>query len=109
MTKRPLGRLFLIAVAPEVGHVFEGLALGFGDEGGDEPCGDDADDAVERVGKHVAELVAHAETVHVIHRNEGRRDDEVENPLESHRDGHCLRTDGIWEDLGDEHPADRAP
>lgn len=101
--------LLLVAVAPEVGHVFEGLALGFGDEGGDEPCGDDADDAVEGVGEHVAELIAHAETVHVVHRHEGRRDDKVENPLECHGDGDSLRTDGVGEDFSDEHPADGAP
>ena len=76
----------MVAFAPEVGHVFEGLALGLGDECGDEPCGDDADDAVEGVDKEVTELIAHAEAVHIIHRDEGRRDDEVENPLEGHGD-----------------------
>ena len=56
----------------------------------------------------MAEVVALGE-VHIEHRHEGAADDEVEDPLEGHGDGYGSATDGVGEDLSDEHPADGAP
>ena len=47
--------------------------------------------------------------VHVEHRHKGARHDEVENPLECYGNGHGSTTDGVRENLGDEHPADGTP
>ena len=57
----------------------------------------------------MAEAVAHAEGLHIVHRHECRRHDEVEDPLESYCDSHGCTTDGVGEDLRDEYPADGAP
>ena len=47
--------------------------------------------------------------VHIEHWHEGAADDEVEDPLGGHGDGHRCAADGIGEDLSDKHPADGAP
>ena len=99
---------WLFLAAPELGHIFEGLAFGLGHEAPYEEGGDDADDAVEAVGEPMAEVVAGLQ-VHVEHRHEGGGDDEVEDPLEGYGNGHGSAADGVGEDLGDEHPADGAP
>ncbi len=101
--------LFLGSVAPQGGHILKGLALGLGYEACHKPCGEHADDAVEGVCEAVAELISHAGERHVVHRYEGRRYDEVEDPLECHGDGHRLRAYGVREDLGDKYPAYRTP
>ena len=74
-----LGREFL---APEAGHIFEGLALGLGDQAPYEDGGDDADDTVEGIGEEVAEAFSHGTQLHVVHGHEGAGYDEVEDPLE---------------------------
>ena len=100
--------VFLLLALPEAGHVLERLALRLRHEAPYEQGSDEADRGVEAVGEPVAEVVALSE-VHVEHGHERRRDDEVEDPLEGHGDGHGSATDGVGEDLGDEHPADGAP
>lgn len=60
-----------VAFAPEAVHVFESLASGFGDKFPDEEGCDDAEDAVEEVGEHVAETLSHRAELHVVHRHEG--------------------------------------
>ncbi len=99
----------LLAVPPEVGHVLQRLALRLGHELPHKQGGHHADDAIQPVGKHVAEAVAHAARAHVVHRQEGGRDDEVEYPLERHRHGHRRPADGVGEYLGNEYPADGSP
>ena len=47
--------------------------------------------------------------LHIVHRQESRRNNEVENPLEGYCDGYAGAADCVREDLGDEYPADRAP
>lgn len=97
------------AFLPEFGHVFEGLAFGFGHELVDEQGGNDTHDAVEGVDEAVAEFVAHVADADVVHRDEGRRDDEIEYPLEGYGDCHGGRSDRVGEDLGDQNPADGSP
>ena len=99
---------FTKLLLPESGHVFEGLSLRFRNKFPDEYGSENADDSVQAVGEGVTEILHRAEA-HVVERKEGRRDDEVEYPLESHRYGYCRTTDGVREDLRDEYPADRPP
>lgn len=94
---------------PQFVHVFERFAFGLGNELPYKDGGDDADDAVKGVGKHVAELLAHVAGRHVIHGYEGRRYDEVEYPLEGYGYGYGRTTYGVGEDFGDEYPADGSP
>ena len=47
--------------------------------------------------------------LHVEHGHERGADNPVEYPLESHSGGHGCATDGVGENLGNEHPADGAP
>lgn len=49
----------LFAVLPETGHVFECLALGLWNQTPHKPCCEDTHEAIEKIYKHVAELVAH--------------------------------------------------
>ncbi len=62
--------LFAVALAPEVCHILKSLALGLRHKRGNKPCGYDTDHTVERIGEHMAELVAHVAESHVVHRNE---------------------------------------
>lgn len=101
--------MLLFAVAPEVGHVFEGLALGLRYEAPYEPGSHDTDYAVEGIHKHMSEAISHIAGTHVVERHESRRYDEIEYPLESHRHRHRGAADSVGEDLGDQHPADGAP
>ena len=57
----------------------------------------------------MAEAVSHRPELHVVHGHEGGGDDEVEDPLEGDGDGRGLAADGVREELGDVHPADRTP
>ena len=56
----------LLSVAPELGHVFESLALGLRNKLPDEEGCDDTDDAIEAVGEPVAETIALCK-LHVEH------------------------------------------
>ena len=47
--------------------------------------------------------------LHVEHGHKRRAYNPVEYPLERHGDGHGLAAYGVWEYLGNEHPAYRAP
>ena len=94
--------------SPQAAHIFKRLALSFGHETPDKDGSDDTDQTIQTVSEPVAEVVAGSE-VHVEHRHERRTHDPVENPLEGNGDGNGCTTDGIWEYLGDEHPADRSP
>lgn len=89
--------LFLVAVFPEGCHVFEGLALGLRNESGYKPCGDDADDAIHGVGEEVTEFLSHVAHAHIVDGHERARYNEVEDPLECHCDGDCLRADCVGE------------
>ena len=91
-----------------MGHVFEGFALGFRNAFPDEDGGGYTDAAVEEVGEYVTELRVRR-NLHIVQRQEGRRNDEVEDPLEGHGDGYAGAANRVRENLGDEHPADRAP
>ena len=101
-------RCCLFALAPQFGHVFQSFTLGFRYQLPYEDGSNDADDAIEAVCEPVAEVVAFSE-VHVEHRHKGAGHDEVENPLESHSDGNGAATDGVGEDLSNEHPCDGTP
>ena len=56
----------------------------------------------------MAEVVALSQ-VHVEHGHKRRADDEVEDPLEGNGYSHSAATNGVGEDLGDEHPREGAP
>ena len=99
-------KLFLLF--PQLGHVLQRLALGLRNHAPYKEGGNDTDDAVESVGEPVAEVVALCQ-VHVEHGHEGRRYDEVENPLEGNGNSHGSATDGVGENLGDEHPGNGTP
>ena len=99
----------LLFLLPKLGHVFQGLALRLGYKLPHEDGGNDANDSVEGIGEHVAELVTHLAQTHVVHGQEGGGDDEVEYPLESYGYGHSCTTDGVGEDFGNQHPADGSP
>ena len=100
--------VFLFPLAPELGHILEGLALSFGNELPDEYSCHNTEDAIESVGEPVAEVIAFRQ-VHVEHGHERRGYDEIGYPLEGNGNGDGTATDGVGEDLGDEYPADGAP
>ena len=100
--------LGLLPVAPELGHILEGLALGLGNEFPDKEGSDDADDAVESVGEPVAEVVTLSQ-VHVEHRHKRAGNDEVADPLEGNGNSYSSAADGVGEDFGNEYPADGTP
>ena len=102
-----LTNLFLFL--PKLGHIFQSLAFRFGYELPYEDGRHYADNAIKSIGEHVAELISHFPEAHVVHRQESRRNNEVENPLECHRNSYCSATDGIREDFGNQYPADRSP
>ncbi len=59
------------------------------------------------IGKPMTEIIA--PPMHIKHRNKGRADNKVENPLEGYGNRHSSTTNGIWEKLGDKHPSNRSP
>ena len=99
----------IFAVFPQFAHIFESFAFGFGNEFPHEDSGNNTDDTIKGVCKHVSEFVAHIAHTHVIHGNESRRYDEIEYPLECNGDSNSGSTYGIGEDFGDKHPAYRSP
>ena len=95
------GILDILFFFPKLGHILQGLALGLWHELPYEDGGNDTDHSIQAVGEPVAHAIGKW--------HEGSGDDPVENPLEGNGDGNGCTTDGIWEYLGDEHPADRSP
>ena len=93
---------------PKTAHVLEGLTFGLGHQPPYEDGSDDTDNTIESISKPMSEVVTFSE-MHIEHGHEGRTDNEVENPLESHGDSHCSPTACIGEYLGNEQPADGSP
>ena len=89
----------LFVTLPELGHIFEGLALGLRNEFPYKESCKDADDSVKTVCEGVTEVLSHRAEAHVVHREEGRRYDEVEDPLEGYSYSYSSSTDGVREDL----------
>ena len=88
------------AVLPECRHVLQCLAFGFGHALPDEQGCKQADDAIQAVSEHRAEIVQS---------RKGGRHQVVEHPLERYGDGYGFSTDGVGEDLGNENPNKSAP
>ena len=83
---------------PKTRHVFQTLAFRFGNESPNEDSRHDAHHAIESVGEPMAEIVARRE-MHVEHGDEGRANNEVEDPLRRYSDGRSRATDGVGEDF----------
>lgn len=98
----------LHALFPQCRHILESLALGLRHQLTDKDSGHKADNAIEPIGEPMAEVVALCQ-VHVKHRNERRRNDEIENPLEGNGNGRGSAADGVGEEFSHIHPADWSP
>ena len=80
----------------------------FLDDREDEECGQQTDDTIQPIGEPMSEVIPFLQ-VHIKHRYKRTGDNEVANPLCCNSDGNCFTSDGIWEYLGNEHPANGAP